>query len=110
MKNIRHTTSQLIQSITQYCAADQLESVKIICYDFSDKPFNLPNQFRKVEKFEFICGAEFRAHLSVQFSESLRYLCLECLILDRNFFLDTIEKLKRNLFDNCVRSKYTEFH
>lgn len=81
-----HSVGRLIRAIHQYCEADQLRSVKIFCRNLDVQQVNLPIQFRNVERLEIRGNRRGpRIVLSVQLSESLRYLRLEHIKLDENF-------------------------
>lgn len=105
-------TIQLIRSIRRHCSADQLKSVEIETV-LNDK-IVLPIQFRKVEKFKLhkIPEDEYVINFAANFSESLRYLHLECIHLDQKFNwngLTNVSELYLNEVDNIVVENFIEF-
>lgn len=99
------TTRCLLQSINQFCTADQFKMVKIIYKCNLSEHVVLPIQFQKVEKFEFSgCSDTYFLSelLTVQFSESLRYLRLEFITLDTNFDWSKLKNLNQ-LYLKSVR-------
>lgn len=77
-----YTIAKLAESITKYCAADQLKSFRSFNFNINGYVnVSLPNQFRQVEKLE-IYGIR---QLSAQLSDSLRFLKLEHIELSPNF-------------------------
>lgn len=82
----KHSVEQLIELITQNCAANQLKSAEIECGFRDGVRLNLPIQFRNVNKLQLrrtLHGG--RVLLSAELSEFLRYLRLEDISLDSNF-------------------------
>lgn len=93
--DLNQTTEQLLQSITQFCAPDQLKSVKIIRRR-RNREFlhvNLPHPFRKVEIFDLRGFAEWQ--ISVRLSEMLRVLTLVDTDLDPDFDWIRLKNLKK---------------
>lgn len=99
--NFSHSVGRLIRSINQYCWADQLKSVKIFCRYLNVQQINLPIQFKNIEILEIRGNTRGQRNvLSVQLSESLRYLRLENIGLDENFdWTVTTNVTKLYLFD-----------
>lgn len=89
------TTEQLLQSITQFCSADQLKSVKIYrAHRTRDRiHINLPNRFRNVETLDLRRLAPWQ--ISVQLSDALRELTLVDIDLEPNFDWNRLRNLKK---------------
>lgn len=119
-----NTVGQLVEYVIGYCSTHQLKSVTFNClYRF--QRINLPYHFWNVEQFAFH-GHDLAiqpACLSVQFSDSLRYLHLQQVHLDPRFdwiqlqnitelYLDDVRGINVQNFIRflCHRPKLTAFH
>lgn len=91
-----HETGKFLELITQYCSADQFRSVEICSSTYSSvEHINLSIQFRRVEHSTFCGLGNDSKHLSVQLSESLRYLSLKNVLLDPNFDWKILKNLRK---------------
>lgn len=90
----KQTIEQLVQLIAQYCAPDQLRSVRIISR--FPKPIILPKQFWKIEKLQCYGNGQ----LSVTLSESLNCIHLRGISLDPEFDWIQLKNLTELYLEN----------
>lgn len=83
----KHATDNIIQSIAQYCAIDQIKSAVMSCCYLERTTVDLPIQFKNVQKLvvEGNSCMDLPLRLSAPLSDTLRYLRLGDINLDPNF-------------------------